>query len=227
MNENKLMPMLFYDGNFNRDGRRMRAILEREITDGITTYRIWRSAGKPDLDYSRAENDKYLLYAEINGRLAPLRLTDYQLIDDCGFRPAAEKLYGGPDHRSAYFDEYRKQSLTGAASISDLMDREKAEIHAFGSDPARQTAYLKAMLDEHVSTYQKARENGGETFPDFIGALILNELDACCSLSVVHRKLREEQARERRVREEVENKAYCAEKSAGGKSRCGRDPNHP
>lgn len=59
MENSKLMTPLFYDGFFNREGRRMRAILDREIINGSTTYRIWRGAGKPDMEYPRAENDKY------------------------------------------------------------------------------------------------------------------------------------------------------------------------
>ena len=70
MENSKLMTPLFYDGMFNREGRRMRAVLEKEISDGTQTYRLWRAAGKPDLDYPRAENDKYILYVEINGYLA-------------------------------------------------------------------------------------------------------------------------------------------------------------
>ena len=38
MEHSKLMTPLFYDGNFNREGRRMRAVLEKEISDGTQTY---------------------------------------------------------------------------------------------------------------------------------------------------------------------------------------------
>ena len=47
MENSKLMTPLFYDGMFNREGRRMRAVLEKEISDGTQTYRLWRAAGKP------------------------------------------------------------------------------------------------------------------------------------------------------------------------------------
>lgn len=53
----RLMKPLFYDGNFNRDGKKMRAVFEREISDGTVSYRLWRSDGKPDIQYPRAEND--------------------------------------------------------------------------------------------------------------------------------------------------------------------------
>ena len=67
METSKLMTPLFYEGNFNREGRRIRAVLEREIADGTTVYRLWRGTGKPDESYPRAENVKYLLHVEING----------------------------------------------------------------------------------------------------------------------------------------------------------------
>lgn len=57
MSNARLMKPLFYDGNFNRDGKKMRAVFEREISDGTVSYRLWRSDGKPDIQYPRAEND--------------------------------------------------------------------------------------------------------------------------------------------------------------------------
>ena len=45
----KLMTPLFYDGNYNVEKKRMRAVLEREVSNGAVSYRLWRSDGKPDL----------------------------------------------------------------------------------------------------------------------------------------------------------------------------------
>ena len=89
----RLMKPLFYDGNFNRDGKKMRAVFEREISDGTVSYRLWRSDGKPDIQYPRAENDNYLLYAEIRDYLVPLRITDFYLIDHAGYPAAVAELY--------------------------------------------------------------------------------------------------------------------------------------
>ena len=47
----KLMTPLFYDGNYNVEKKRMRAVLEREVSNGAVSYRLWRSDGKPDLEY--------------------------------------------------------------------------------------------------------------------------------------------------------------------------------
>lgn len=45
----KLMTPLFYDGNYNVEKKRMRAVLEREVSNGAVSYRLWRSDGKPIL----------------------------------------------------------------------------------------------------------------------------------------------------------------------------------
>lgn len=65
----RLMKPLFYEGNFNRDGKKMRAVFEREISDGTVSYRLWRNDGKPDIQYPRAENDNYLLYIAFSARM--------------------------------------------------------------------------------------------------------------------------------------------------------------
>ena len=70
MKTSELMTPLFYGGNFNREGRRMRAILERSVSNGTQTYRLWRTAGKPDVEYPHAENDKYLLHVATSPPLA-------------------------------------------------------------------------------------------------------------------------------------------------------------
>ena len=75
----KLMTPLFYDGNYNVEKKRMRAVLEREVSNGAVSYRLWRSDGKPDLEYPRAANDAYILHVEVNDHLVPLRMTDYAL----------------------------------------------------------------------------------------------------------------------------------------------------
>lgn len=211
MEHRKLMTPLFYGDMFNREGHKMRAVLEREISDGTQTYRLWRSAGKPDLDYPSAENDKYILYVEINGYLLPLRMTDWNLINHCGFTPAAEKLYGGKENRGKRFDALRESG--GDDAVSAALAEERAEIERFGSDPVRQTKYIHSLLTEHIDTYQEAKENDGQTFPDFAGALILDDLARCQELSAVYRAKLEEERAARRARAEAEEKACCEEKN--------------
>ncbi|MEY8420603.1 hypothetical protein AALA83_15175 [Oscillospiraceae bacterium 44-5] len=211
MENSKLMTTLFYNGNFNREGRRMRVVLEKEISDGMRTYRLWRSAGKPDVEYPRAENDKYVLRVEINGYLAPLGMTDFNLVDVCGFELAAQKLYGGREKRGAWIDALRESG--GSDAVSAAVAEEQSEIERYGGDPVRQTAYIQNLLDGHVSTYLKARENGGQTFPDFMGALVLNDLARCMELSAVYRAKRQAENEARQVRIAEEEKVYCAEQN--------------
>lgn len=208
MGKSKLMVPLFYGGNFNREGRRMRAVLEKEISDGTQTYRLWRSAGKPDRDYSWvAENDKYLLWVEINGYLAPLGMTDFRLIDNCGYEPAAQKLYGGKENHGVWLNALRESG--GDDAISAGVAEKQREIERFGKEPAHQTEYIKNRLDSHLSTYLKSKENGGQTFPDFIGALIMNELARCVELSAAYQAKRQAENEAIDVYYEREEQEFC------------------
>lgn len=207
MKSSKLMLPLFYDGMFNREGRRMRAVLEKEISDGTQTYRLWRAAGKPDLGHPRAENDKYILHVEINGYLAPLLMTDFALTDNCGFEPAAKKLYGGKDQRGKWIDSLRESG--GNEAVGAALAEERKEIEQLGGDPARQAEYIQNLLDGRVSTYLKSKENGGQTFPDFTGALVMNELARCVELSAVYRTKQQTEESARQIRAAEEEKAYC------------------
>lgn len=211
MENSKLMTPLFYDGFFNREGRRMRAILDREIINGSTTYRIWRGAGKPDMEYPRAENDKYILHVEINGYLLPLEMTDYRLVQCCGFEAMARKLYGGEEERNNYFDSLR-QSCTEAEIRAELR-KEDELVEQYGAEPVCQAEYIQSFLEKKVNTYLESKENGGQTFPDFIGALVLDELAMCVQLSAVYKAKRKAENEARWARAAEEEKAFCEERN--------------
>lgn len=210
----KMKKPLFYDGMFNREGRSMRAVFVKEISNGTDTFHLWQSAGQPDLSYPRADNDAYILHIEINGYLAPLRVTEYQLIESCGWLPAMEKLYGGKEQREDYFEEIRKNSQPGDKRFAKAIERETAEIQHYGCNPVHQADYIKVCLNQHMAAYQEAQKNGGETFPDFIGALILNDLSTCQALSAIHkenRRLKEVARRQKRRDKEI---AFVEKKNA-------------
>ena len=54
MENAKLMKTLFYNGRFNADGKRMRAVIDREVSNGQDRYRLWRKCGGPDHEIGRA-----------------------------------------------------------------------------------------------------------------------------------------------------------------------------
>ena len=84
------------------------------------------------------------------------------------------------------------------------MAEELKEIERLVSEPARQTEYIQNLLNGYVSTYLKSKETSGQTFPDFTGALVVNELAKCVELSAVYREKQqaEEKARQARAEEE-------------------------
>ena len=202
----KLMKPLFYDGMFNADGKRMRAVLEREVSNESDAYRIWRSCGVPDRSYPCAENDKYLLYVELHGFLAPLRMTEYDLINHCGSPLAIAELYGSAEGRRMHFDELRKSEQAHATEIPKALEAEGEAIRRLGSNPVNQAGYIKKQLAEHISTYLEAKENGGESFPDFIGAAALDELALCQELSAKYQVKRQAEREAQKARAEAEEK---------------------
>lgn len=211
MGNTKLMPPLFYRDNFNADGRKMRALFLREVSSGTDTYRLWQRDGKPDREYPQGEGDAYILYVELGGYLAPLRMTEYYMVNHCGYHAAVAALYGDEDKRGQYFGYLRQSG--GDPAVLEALDREEQAIREYGSDPARQASYIRNILDGHVSTYRSSKENGGETFPDFIGALVLGELPACVKLSTVYKAQSKIRAQERMAKAEAEAEAYCKERN--------------
>ena len=111
MSESKLMKPLFQGCHFNKNGTKMRAVFCYEVSNGKETYRLWRSAGKPDVTYPHAENDAYWLHIELNGYLVPLGQSEYDLIHSSGKKPAYQKLYGRLKAREEQREQARQEYL--------------------------------------------------------------------------------------------------------------------
>ena len=116
------------------------------VSNGMDTYRLWRSAGKPDLHYRCGENDRYYLYVEVNGYLALMGITEYVPIGQSG----------------------------------------------------------TMAVDEQY---------GGETFPDFVGALVMDDLSRCAELSAAHQAMWRKERQAAAVRAAEEEKAFCEEQN--------------
>lgn len=180
MSDAKLMMPLFCNGMFNCGGRRIRAVHLYDVSDGEHRYRLWTKAGTPDIDYPRVESDRYLLYVEIHGYLAPLGMTEYFLTEHCGYLPAMRELYGGAEHRRTYFDSLQKSAIEEAVAI------ERSVIYHLGKESPRQADYIHGILNEHLMRYTASKESEGKTFPDYIGALMADELDHCMQLAKIY-----------------------------------------
>ena len=210
MSEAKLMLPLFYNGRFNRNGHRIRAVHNHDVSDGEHRYRLWTKAGTPDIDYPRGESDRYLLYVEIHGYLAPLGMTEYFLTEQCGYLPAMRELYGGAEHRRTYFDSLQKSAIEEAVAI------ERTVIYHLGKESPRQADYIHGILNEHLMRYTASKENGGKTFPDYVGALMADELDHCIQLSKIYQanKQQEDEIRQAQIakQERAHRESVNAEK---------------
>ena len=202
MSEAKLMLPLFYNGRFNRNGHRIRAVHNHDVSDGEHRYRLWTKAGTPDIDYPRGESDHYLLYVEIHGYLAPLGMTEYFLTEQCGYLPAMQELYGSAEHRRTYFDSLQKSAIEEPVAI------ERSVIYHLGKESPRQADYIHGILNEHLMRYIASKENSGKTFPDYVGALMADELDHCIQLSKIYRSLKQQEDEIRQAQIAKQEHAY-------------------
>lgn len=192
-----LKPLFNNDGNFNRNGTRMRAKYCKTVSNGTDEYSLWISASdKPDNDYTSDERDKYYWYALINDWLIGIG-TERQLINNIGSPLAGAELFndqGQGRERSKYFDDIREGETwtEGSKIINKIIEQEKELIEKYGSDSKRQADRIKRQLDSRVSAYENYKENGGR-WPDCVGAAVLGDLGEWLKLA--------EQARERMDKE--------------------------
>lgn len=205
-----LKPLFNADGNFNRNGTRMRAKFCKTVSNGTDEYSLWISASdRPDKDYTSDEKDQYYWYTLINDWLIGVG-TERQLINNIGSPLAGAELFndqGQGRERSKYFDDIREGKTwpEGNEIINKIIEQEKALIEKYGNDPALQANEIKRHLDWRVSAYEDYKANGGR-FPDCVGAAILGDLGEWLNLA--------EQARERRNREDEERAKEARAKQA-------------
>lgn len=207
--DTKLSKPLFVNGNFNRAGKRSHYAFVALLPASPHDLRVWRRAGSPDNSYSCGENDTHFLYVDIDGWMIPIDLTDARLEAQTGRHFLTVEQFGGdvgafwsawmscktPEAREAFNDKYNP------------LEKE------YGHDPARQGAYISAILSARKQAWQDAKEDP-QKFPDCIGAAICGELDQWLEVSAAYKARREAEERakaeERAAREEAERREQDA-----------------
>ena len=128
-----LKPLFNADGNFNRNGTRMRAKFCKTVSNGTDEYSLWISASdRPDKDYPSDEKDQYYWYTLVNDWLIGVG-TERQLINNIGSPLAGAELFndqGQGRERSKYFDDIREGKTwpEGNEIINKIIEQEKALI---------------------------------------------------------------------------------------------------
>jgi len=199
------MKPIFIDGMFNREGKRVRARQVKTITVDGKEYSLWESAGKPENDYPREDNDKYYLMLLANDYLIPCGETEYGLSIRAGSAKLYKDWYGDFAGRNKYFDELRKDKTYEESEqlIKARVAEENAFIKEYGKDEAAQAEYIKAsVIEPSIARWIDARDNDGKRY-DFVGAAFLNELGAC---EAVAKRIRAEREKEDAVRREEAKK---------------------
>ena len=71
----------------------------------------------------------------------------------------------------------------------------------------------KSVLDQHVAAFLDSKECDGKSFPDFVGALILEEIPSCLALRTKYRAYKQEEALKRQADQEEQDRAFCEERN--------------
>jgi hypothetical protein len=202
----KLMKPLFINGNYNREGKRIRANYLRTVGE----YPLWINDGSPDNEYARYEEDKYYLYIQVGECLAPIGYTEYKIKERAGWEYINKEWYGDYERRSKFFDELRANKTweEGNKAVTEQIAKEERFIQEYSNDNVI-SAFLKTEIDNVIKVYVESRENEGKTFPNFVGALFLDELEKCEQLAIIYRAEREKKEQERKqvIAEQKEQKA--------------------
>ena len=115
--------------------------------------------------------------------------------------------------REEYFKHLRDSGAAGTGAFTEAMARETEKIIELGNDSARQADYIKSVLDQHVAAFLDSKECDGKSFPDFVGALILEEISSCLALRTKYRAYKQEEALKRQAEQEEQDRAFCEERN--------------
>lgn len=212
-----LMKPLFVDGNFNREGKRIRVRQIKTVTIEGTEYSLWESAGKAERSNARAANDTNYLMILANGYLTPCGgETEFSLAERAGYETLTKEWYGDFKGRGKYFDGLRKDRTFEESEdlVKARLVEEDNFVKEHMNDVTAQAEYINShIIKPSIARYIDARDNGGKHY-DFVGAAFLNELEACERLATrlkeerrIEDTARREEARRQEEQEEKERAA--------------------
>jgi hypothetical protein len=216
----QLIKPLFVNGNFNREGTRIRA----NNIKTIGVYSLWVSDGKPDKDYVQNEEDKYYLYILTNDYLVPIGYTMFELKRKAGYNYLNKQWYGSFTEREKFFDNIRNSKTDDEnwnrvnALVNEQITKEEEFIKQQDDNEIMLEEFLKVNIDNAIADYIDVRDNSG-TRINWHGAAFLGDLARCEEIAKVIKQQREEKEQERKrllkeqKQKEVEERAQ-AEKVA-------------
>ena len=99
-------------------------------------------------------------------------------------------------------------TLCKKSAIEEAVAIERTVIYHLGKESPRQADYIHGILNEHLMRYTASKESEGKTFPDYIGALMADELDHCIQLSKIYRSLKQQEDEMRQAQIAEQDRVY-------------------
>ncbi|MFR1991576.1 MAG: hypothetical protein ACLS3C_16520 [Oscillospiraceae bacterium] len=114
------------------------------------------------------------------------------------------------------------------SAIEEAVAIERTVIYHLGKESPRQADYIHGILNEHLMRYTASKESEGKTFPDYIGALMADELDHCIQLSKIYRSLKQQENEIRQAQIAEQDRVYQQSVNTEKEKSClRRAANHP
>lgn len=203
-----LLTPLFIDGNFNRAGKRMRFMFYKTISSVNAKYDLYISASKiPDNNYPKDANDRYFLHVLIDGWVIPCGMTERSIEDRTLWDVVKIKMYGDDAKREEFYKQLRGgyvYSNNNNDAVSQQIQKEKDLEESLRNDSdSIKAEFIRKSFDKAIDNYLKAKDGTGN-FPDFVGAVLVGDVENCRVLA--------EKRREALDKERAERRAAAAEK---------------
>lgn len=199
-NKIKMIKPLFVNGNYNREGKRMRSRYVKIVTCDGAEFSLWEKVGAKEKDYARTANDERYIYVLVGEYLVNTGLSAFDFENKVGYIAMVKEMYGSEESRNEYFSKLRDGgdwSKTDTA-IKERLREENELSDRHKTNGQIQAEIIKGMIDREVTNWINARDTGG-TFASFVGAAYLGEIDQCLKIADILRVERKKQAEIRRV----------------------------
>lgn len=183
-----LTPLFDKQGNFNAGCRRMRFVPIRYTEK----YLYFKPASNP-------ENGN--VHVVVKSMVVNLRVTEFMLKDKAGFNEFLVQHFGGS------YDAYLKEIRANEEKIPEY----ESEWRAIGEEDEVWDRFADAFLNTEEKLFLDSVDNGGKSFPSFIGALSLGRLKECVELRNAYNEDRERERKRLEAEQEEEDRAFMKE----------------
>lgn len=186
----KLMTPLFIAGNFNREGKRIRAEHYADYSNGDISYSVWKTESLKN-SFPVDDTDVYWLMVLLDGYLIPLNMTEKHIRNRYGFRHMVKQQYGSEENRERFYKEIRQKfedpfCKECNSEINTALQKDAEIEKLLSSGDCAMVDFISDFLSHAAKSFEDCERDPANNYPDFIGAVVCGKLDKCKKLAEVY-----------------------------------------